>query len=186
MGKIVLTEFLTLDGVMGSPHHWNGPFFDQDVAKYKLDEVMASDALLLGRITYDEFAAAWPGRSDPDGFADRFNSMPKYVVSATLSAPAWNNTHVIHENLREALAQLREEHAGDIVVHGSGTLARTLMTDNLIDEYRLMIHPVVLGGGLKLFPDGATAPGLELVEANPFPNGNVVLTYRPRQLAAAD
>jgi dihydrofolate reductase len=180
MRKLALTEFLTIDGVMEAPHLWNSPFFDEESGAYKLNEVRATDALLLGRVTYEGFAAAWPGRTDEQGFADRFNSIPKYVVSTTLTDPTWNNSHVISDNLVQTVQTLKEEDGQDIVVHGSGTLANSLMAANLIDEYRLMVSPVVLGRGQRLFLEGISAPDLELVDVKSFPRGNVVLTYRSK------
>ncbi len=186
MRKLALTEFLTLDGVMESPHHWNGPFFDEESGAYKLNEIMTTDALLLGRVTYEEFASAWPGRSDEAGFADRFNSIPKYVVSTTLTEPAWNNSHVIADDVLTAIRRLKDEDGQDLVIHGSGTLANSLMAANLIDEYRLMVSPVVVGAGRRLFPDGVIAPGFELVDVKGFSKGNVVLTYRPVAPSSSD
>ena len=180
MRTLALTEFLTIDGVMEDPHLWNAPFFDAESGAYKLNEVLATDALLLGRVTYEGFAAAWPGRTDEQGFADRFNSIPKYVVSTTLTEPAWNNSHVIRDNLIHSVQELKAEDGQDIVIHGSGKLANSLMAANLIDEYRLMVSPVVRGHGRRLFAEGVTAPDLELVNVTSFAKGNVVLTYRPQ------
>jgi dihydrofolate reductase len=179
MRKLALTEFLTIDGVMEAPHLWNAPFFDEESGSYKLNEVRATDALLLGRVTYEGFAAAWPGRSDEQGFADRFNSIPKYVVSTTLTNPTWNNSHVISDDLIHTVQALKNENGQDIVIHGSGKLANSLMAANLIDEYRLMVSPVVLGKGQRLFEDGTSLPNLDLVDVKQFAKGNVVLTYRP-------
>ena len=178
MRKLALTEFLTIDGVMEAPHLWNAHFFDEESGAYKLNEVRATDALLLGRVTYEGFAAAWPGRSDEQGFADRFNSIPKYVVSTTLTNPTWNNSHVISDDLIHAVQALKQEEGQDIVIHGSGKLANSLMAANLIDEYRLMVSPVVLGKGQRLFEDGTSLSNLDLVDVKQFAKGNVVLTYR--------
>lgn len=179
MRKLVLTEFVTINGVMEAPHRWNSAYFDEESFSYKLDELMATDALLLGRVTFDVFAEAWPGRTDEQGFADRFNSIPKYVVSTTLKNPEWNNSHVIRANVVDEIKRLKEENGQDIAVHGSGLLAKTLMAENLIDEYRLMVSPVVVNEGQKLFPDGVATPSFELVDVKAFSKGNVVLTYRP-------
>src|SRR3954453_5748639 len=154
MGRIVVTEFVSLDGVMedpgGSENFKHGGWsFEisrgKEGDKFKVDETMASDALLLGRVTYEGFAEAWPSRDDEAGFADKFNSMPKYVVSSTLTDPEWNNSTVISANLPEEVAKLKEVHEGDIVVHGSARLVQGLLDDDLVDELRLMVFPVVLG-----------------------------------------
>ncbi len=179
MGKIVLTEFVSLDGVMEAPHEWHFPFFDEGAGNYKLEELLATDALLLGRVTYEGFAAAWPEQTDEQGFADRFNSIPKYVVSTTLENPEWNNSKVISDHVADEVTRLRQEPGGDIVIHGSADLANSLMQDNLIDEYRLMVHPIVVGKGKRLFQDGIVAPGLKLVDTKTFSKGIVVLTYVP-------
>jgi dihydrofolate reductase len=190
MRKLVVTEFVSLDGVIedpgGSEKTPLGPWsfaFDRgdDGNKFKLDETMASDALLLGRVTYEGFAAAWPERQDEAGFADKFNSMPKYVVSTTLTDPAWNNSHVIDpDNLVDEVNRLKQEGDGDLVVHGSGTLVQALLDNDLVDEYRLMLFPVVLGQGKKLFQDGSPKTTLKLTSSQPVgPDGVVVLTYVP-------
>jgi dihydrofolate reductase len=187
MGNIVVTEFMTLDGVFEDPGGSEG--FErggwafkyergEDGDGFKLDETMVSDALLLGRVTYEGFAEAWPSREGE--FADKFNGMPKYVVSNTLTDPEWNNSTVIAgDDIAARVAELRQRHDGDIVVHGSGQLARTLLDHNLVDELRLMVFPVLLGAGKRLFEDGAEST-LRLVETKPVgPAGVVVLTYRP-------
>jgi dihydrofolate reductase len=164
MRKVVISQFVTLDGVAEDPggsekmagggwafKYDRGPEGD----KFKFDEVMASDLLLLGRTTYEGFAAAWPGRTDEAGFADKFNSMPKYVVSSTLTDPSWNNSTVIGGDLAKEVSVLKEEGDGDILVNGSLQLCRALFEHDLVDELRLMVFPVVLGGGKKLFDGGA-------------------------------
>lgn len=179
MRKVAITEFISLDGVIEAPHEWHFPFFGDDASQYKLDEVFATDALLLGRVTYEGFAAAWPSMTDEQGFADRFNGMPKYVVSTTLQNPEWNNSHVIRGNLAEELGKLKQEPGQDIVIHGSGKLANSLMAEGLIDEYGLMVHPVVVGKGQRLFADGTSVPALDLVDSRPLGNGVILLTYVP-------
>lgn len=193
MRKIVVTEFLSLDGVMESPHEWHFPFFDEGAQKYKLNEVMNTGALLLGRVTYDGFAAAWPDRGEamagkpeplnPESetvFQDRFNWLPKYVVSDSLIDPSWNNSHVLRgENLMQVLNGLKQEEGKDIVIHGSGQLVNSLMPEGVIDEYRLMVHPIVVGKGQRLFPDGLGATTLRLADVASYDKGIVVLTYAP-------
>ncbi len=179
MRKIVLTEFVTLDGVMEDPHDWHFPYWSDEMAAFKHEETMATDALLLGRVTYEGFAAAWPGRTDDTGYADRLNSIPKYVVSTTLRDPEWSNSHVIRENVTGEIAKLKEADGQDMVIHGSADLARSLMEANLIDEIRLMVHPLVLGTGKRLFEERRFMNFLHLTRTEPMPNGVVVLTYEP-------
>ncbi|MDQ3657779.1 MAG: dihydrofolate reductase family protein [Chloroflexota bacterium] len=179
MRKIALTEFISLDGVIEAPHEWHFQFSGEDAGQYKLDELFATDALLLGRVTYEGFASAWPEMTDEQGFADRFNSIPKYVVSTTLENPEWNNSHVIRGNLAEEIGKLKRESGQDIVIHGSGKLANSLMAEGLIDEYRLMVHPVVVGKGQRLFEDGTALAALDLVDSRPLSNGVILLTYVP-------
>ena len=176
--KLAVTEFLSLDGVMEAPQVWSGSYGNEESGKYKLDEVFATDALLLGRVTYEGFAEAWPGRTDEQGFADRFNSIPKYVATTTLKDLKWNNSTRLEGDLAAAVSELKEEPGGDIVVHGSGDLIQSLMRENLIDEYRLMVFPIILGKGQRLFPEGSEAK-LRLVESKTFSSGVVVLTYGP-------
>jgi dihydrofolate reductase len=145
--------------------------------KFKLDETMSSDALLLGRVTYEGFAAAWPSR---DGeFADKFNAMPKYVVSSTLENPDWNNSTVLKGDVSEEVAKLRQEHDGDIVVHGSAQLAGTLIENDLVDELRLMVFPVVLGSGKRLFADTSDKKPLRLADSRVVGDGVAILVYQP-------
>jgi dihydrofolate reductase len=158
MGKVVATEFISVDGVIEDPGGaedfkyggWSFEFSRGDEGdNFKLEETRAADALLLGRVTYEGFAAAWPSREGE--FADKFNSMPKYVVSSTLKDPEWTNTTVLQGDLGSAIKELRSQHEGDIVVHGSGQLVRALLEEDLLDELRLMTFPVVLGQGKRLF-----------------------------------
>jgi dihydrofolate reductase len=185
MRRIVVTEFISLDGVIEDPggaegtEHggWSFKFNDPDGMKYKLDETMEHDALLLGRVTYEGFAAAWPGMTDEVGFADKMNSMPKYVVSSTLERADWNNSTVLRGDLAEEVRALKEQPGGDILVAGSASLVRGLIAHDLIDEYRLMVFPIVLGGGKRLF-DGATgAPVLKLADVRQLGSGTLILTY---------
>lgn len=181
MRKLIVTEYVTLDGVMEEPGHWSFQFWSEEAAKYKFDELFASDALLLGRVTYEGFAKAWPSMKDEQGFADRMNSMPKYVVSTTLSEGTWNNTQVIKENIVEEISRLKQQPGMDILVAGSAALLQTLMQHNLVDEYKLMVHPIVLGSGKRLFKDRADKLVLQLVDTKVFSSGIVILTYRPVQ-----
>ena len=177
MGKIVVTEFITLNGVVESPQKWSFPYWGDDIAAYKKDELFASGALLLGRTTYEGFSEAWPDRTDEDGFADRINSMPKYVASTTLADPTWNAT-VIEGDVPAAVARLRDEVEGDVMLNGSVTLAATLIDNDLVDEYRLLTYPIVVPEGKRLFAHDADAK-LELVSSTPMASGAVLLTYRP-------
>jgi dihydrofolate reductase len=186
MGRIVVTEFVSLDGVMEDPggsesfKHggWSFAFSRGDEGdKFKLDETTASDALLLGRVTYEGFADAWPSREGE--FADKFNSMPKYVLSSTLQDPDWSNSTVLKGDLAEEVARLKREHDGDIVVHGSAQLAQTLIEDDLVDELRLMVFPVVLGSGKRLFGDTSDKKSLRLVDSKVVGDGVAILTYEP-------
>lgn len=171
MGKLVVTEFVTLDGVMQDPGGAEQATFDRggwafeyergpDGDKFKLDELMAADAQLLGRRTYEGFAAAWPNMSG-DEFSDKMNGMPKYVVSSTLTDPVWNNTTVIGI---DDVAGLKEQHDGDVLVAGSAQLVQGLLERRLVDELRLMVYPVALGEGKRLFADDTDRSAFELVE----------------------
>ncbi|GAC1482548.1 MAG: dihydrofolate reductase family protein [Ktedonobacteraceae bacterium] len=183
MRKIVVSEYVTLDGVMEDPGGggWSFPFWNEEAAKYKFDELFASDALLLGRVTYEGFAKAWPAMKDELGFADRMNSLPKYVVSTTLSEGTWNNTRVIKEHVVEEIAALKQQPGLDILVGGSAELVHTLMRHGLVDEYKLMIHPIVVGKGKRLFKDGIDRRIMKLAETKSFSSGIVILIYRPTQ-----
>jgi dihydrofolate reductase len=184
MGKIVVTEFVSLDGVMEDPggaedFKHGGWSFEinrgEEGDKFKLDEAMEADAILLGRVTFEGFAEAWPSR---DGeFADKFNNMPKYVVSSTLADPDWNNSTVLDGDLAEAVSKLKQDHDGDVVVHGSARLAQALLDQDLVDELRLMVFPVVLGSGKRLFGETADKKPLKLVGSKTVGDGVAVLTY---------
>ena len=186
MGRIVVTEFVSLDGVMEDPggaedFKYGGWTFEiargDEGDKFKLDETMESDALLLGRKTYEGFAAAWPSREGE--FADKFNSMPKYVVSSTLDSPEWSNSTVLKDDPVEAISKLRREHDGEIVVHGSAQLVQTLLEHDLVDELRLMVFPVVLGNGKRLFGDTSDKKPLQLADSKTVGDGVAILTFRP-------
>jgi dihydrofolate reductase len=176
MRRLVVTEYVSLDGVFDEPGEWSFPFWSEEASNFKFDELLASDVQLLGRRTYEGFARAWPTMKDEAGFADRMNSMPKYVVSATLENPTWANTSVIRENIPAAVERLKQEQGGDILVAGSAQLVRTLAEHGLVDEYRFMVHPLVLGSGNRIFRERMV---LTLVETKRFSSGVVVLIYEP-------
>jgi dihydrofolate reductase len=185
MRDIVVSEFVSLDGVIEDPggaegfEHggWTMPYWRDEIGAFKLAELQAADTLLLGRVTYEGFAAAWPGRTDEQGFADKMNSMQKVVVSTTLDAPAWHNTTVAAGDVAAMLAKLKGEAGGDILVAGSGSLVQTLMQHDLVDRYNLLVYPIVLGSGKRLFREGSHKP-LELVETRSYPSGVVLVVYR--------
>jgi dihydrofolate reductase len=186
MGKIIVTEFASLDGVVEDPggaesFKYGGWSFEisrgDEGDRFKLDETMGSEALLLGRTTYEGFADAWPKR---DGeFADKFNTMPKYVVSSTLENPEWTNTTVLKGDVADEVAKLKEQQDGDIVVHGSVQLVQALLENDLVDELRLMVFPVVLGSGKRLFGDTSDKKPLQLVDSKVVGDGVAILVYRP-------
>jgi dihydrofolate reductase len=188
VGKIVVTEFVSLDGVMEDPggaenFKHGGWSFEiargEEGDKFKVDEAFASDALLLGRVTYEGFAEAWPSREGE--FADKFNNMPKYVVSSTLGEPEWNNSTVLRGDIAEEIGKLKQELDGDIVVHGSARLVQTLVEHDLVDEFRLMVYPVVLGSGKRLFGDTSAKKPLRLVDSKVVGDGVAILIYEPAE-----
>jgi dihydrofolate reductase len=189
MRRIVVTEFVTLDGVMEDPggaekFERGGWAFQFDRGpegnKFKVDELFASDAALLGRVTYQGFAAAWPSRTGE--FADKMNGMPKYVVSTTLKQADWNNSMLIKSNILEEISRLKALPGRDILVAGSAQLVQTLMQHDLVDEYRLMVFPVILGKGKRLFNEDSKQHALQLVEAKPVGTAGVLtLIYRPER-----
>jgi dihydrofolate reductase len=191
MGKLVVSEFVTLDGVMEDPGGAEG--FDRggwafrfergpEGDRFKLDEVLEADALLLGRRTYEGFAEAWPSRTDEAGFADKMNAMRKYVVSTTLETAGWNNSTLIAGDVATEVAKLKDQPGGDILVAGSRTLVQTLLRHDLVDELRLMVFPVALGSGKRLFPDAAEMTTFELVETRPA--GAVAILVLRREATA--
>lgn len=177
MRAIVVTEFVSLDGVMEHPA-WTFPYWNDEIARFKGDETDAADALLLGRVTYEGFAAAWPDSEDEG--APYMNSVAKYVVSTTLTSAEWNNTSLIRDDVVETIRQLRAQPGKDILVYGSATLVQTLMQNDLVDRYRLLVYPVVLGAGKRLFHAGTTAT-LKLVSTQSFSSGVVGLIYEPNR-----
>ncbi len=185
MGRIVVTEYISVDGVVEAPSGtedfarvgWiddftRGPEGDE----FKLDETRASDALLLGRVTYEAFASVWP-HVEGD-FADKFNTMPKYVVSSTLEDPEWNNTTVLRGDVVDEVVELKAQYAGDIVVHGSPRLAQALLEHDLVDELRLMVYPVIVGAGKRLFAETSGTKRLQLKEAKTVGGGIHILVYQ--------
>jgi dihydrofolate reductase len=191
MGRIVVTEFVSVDGVMEAPggedFKYPGWSFEFDRGEdgdgFKLDETRASEALLLGRRTYEGFARAWPSREGE--FADMFNSMPKYVVSSTLESPEWNNTTVLDGDVVEEVKKLKQEIDGDIVVHGSAQLVHTLVDNDLVDELRLMVFPVVLGTGKRVFGETSDKKTLRLVDSRTVGEGVPILIFEPAREAKA-
>ena len=191
MRDLIVSEFVTLDGVMeapggeeGHPHTgWVFDFLGKEQEQYKLREVLDADALLLGRVTYEGFSAAWPQRSGE--FADKMNGMPKFVASTTLQDLDWNNSTLIRGDVAEEVAKLKQQDGGPILVAGSRTLVHALMRRGLVDEYRLMIFPVVLGSGRRLFPETPDKTVLDLADTQTFDTGVVVQTYHPRAGSAA-
>jgi dihydrofolate reductase len=186
MGRIVVTEFISLDGVVEDPggaedfKHggWSFEINRGDEGdKFKLDEALNADALLLGRVTYEGFAEAWPSREGE--FADKFNNMPKYVVSSTLEDPEWSNSTVLKGDVVEEVSKLRQGPDGDIVVHGSAQLVQTLVANDLVDELRLMVFPVVLGSGKRLFGDTSDKKSLRLADSKTVGDGVAILVYEP-------
>ena len=193
MGRLVVSEFITLDGVVEAPggeFHpdgktaWVVPHFTEETGAFKLKELHDTDALLLGRATYEQFAKAWPTAADEQGFADRMNSLPKYVASTSLDEPLeWNST-LIKGDISEVVAELKGEYKRDILIAGSAGLVHTLIPLGVIDEYRLMIFPVVLGSGKRLFRDGIASLPLRLVHTAAFTSGVVVHSYEPDRSAS--
>jgi dihydrofolate reductase len=193
MGRIVVTEYISLDGVMQAPgggeeYEHAGWTFEIDRGDegnaFKLDETLQSEALLLGRKTYEGFAAAWPTMQGE--FADKFNSMPKYVVSSTLEEPTWNNSTVLRGNVTDEVTKLREKSGGDVVVHGSAQLVQTLVENDLVDELRLMVFPVVLGTGKRLFGKTSDKKRLGLADAKTVGDGVAILIYQRADKASND
>ena len=186
MRKVIASEFVSLDGVVEDPS-WTFQFGGEEQQRFKYDGLSAADALLLGRVTYEGFSAAWPYMTEQAGeYADMMNGYPKYVVSTTLEQPlGWNNSTLIKGDVAEEVPELKRQPGGDIMVFGSGSLVNKLMHLGLIDEYRLMVFPVVLGSGQRLFGDGTEETVLELVGTDTFDTGVIVLTYRPAEKKAA-
>jgi dihydrofolate reductase len=188
MGSIVVTEFISLDGVIEAPgggedyKHAGWSFeFDRgdDGDKFKYDELVEAEAQLLGRVTYEGFAAAWPTINDDVGFADKMNGMPKYVVSSTLDDPEWNNSTVLNGDVVEEVSKLKDQLDGMILVAGSAQLVQALIENDLVDELRLMVFPVMIGGGKRLFPESKQRKQFKLADTKTFDTGVAVHTYEP-------
>jgi dihydrofolate reductase len=194
MGKIVVTEFMTLDGVIQDPGGsdgtryggWSFRYPTPDGQQFKFNELLNGDAQLLGRVTYEGFAAAWPGMEEQTGeFGRMMNEMPKYVVSTTLGNASWTNTTIIPGDVVNEVNNLKQKYRKDILVSGSATLVGTLRQHDLIDEYHLMVHPIVLGTGKRLFPDGTPPGDLVLVESSLAGPDVLLLVYRPAERHSA-
>jgi dihydrofolate reductase len=186
MGRIVVTEFISLDGVIEAPgggedYRHGGWTFEiergEEGDKFKLEELREAEAQLLGRVTYEGFAAAWPKMEDEAGFAEKMNGMPKYVVSSTLERADWQNTTILSGDPAQSVAALKDEVDGVILVAGSATLVKSLIENDLVDELRLMVFPVLLGEGKRLFPDGEAKHSLKLLEAKTVGDGISLVRY---------
>jgi dihydrofolate reductase len=184
MSRLIVSEFVSLNGIMEAPggeptHPHSGwtfkSIYGEDHYAYKLEELEEAESLLLGRVTYEGFSAAWPGREGP--FAEKINAMPKYVVSSTLTDPEWENTTVLSRDPIGEVAKLRDADAGPIMVNGSAQLVHALCEAGLVDEYRAMVHPVLVADGLRMFPDPAEMLKLRLMHAKAYESGVVLLTY---------
>ncbi|MBD2683430.1 MULTISPECIES: dihydrofolate reductase family protein [Nostoc] len=177
MRKVVVTEFMSLDGVIEEPA-WTAPYWNDDIAQFKDQEQDTSDALLLGRVTYQGFAAAWPNSADVG--ASYMNNVRKYVVSTTLNALEWNNSTLIKDNIVQEITQIKQQSGQNILVYGSAALVQTLIRHELVDLYRLLVYPVVVGKGKHLFQEGTTAT-LKLLESQSFSSGVMALVYEPER-----
>jgi dihydrofolate reductase len=188
MGRLIVSEFISLDGVIEAPggeqslgerSGWSLPYFNDETAQFKLTDLRESDALLMGRVTYQIHAAAWP--SETGEFADRMNGLPKYVVSSTLDTVDWHNARLIRGNIPDEVGKLKQATPRTILIDGGSDLANLLMRHGLIDEYRLLVYPVVVGTGKRLFQDGGPMQALKLIAARTFATGVMALTYQPAE-----
>ncbi|MCM3772358.1 MULTISPECIES: dihydrofolate reductase family protein [Priestia] len=176
MRKIIVSMYLSLDGVIEEPA-WTMPYFNEEVAKFQSDLLFESEALLLGRVTYQGFAATWPSMADEDDFADKMNSMPKFVASTTLEEVEWNAS-LIKGNITEEVSKLKQEPGQNLLIYGSSDLINTLMQHDLIDEYHFMVHPIVLGNGKRLFKDRHDTKSFKLLKTTTTSSGVVILSYQ--------
>ena len=185
MRKVVASEIMSLDGVVESPDKWHFPYFNDEMGEAIAEAMAEADAMLLGRVTYEEFAAFWPsqeGSDEDQEITGYMNNTPKFVVSKTLEEPLeWNNSALIKGNAAEEIAELKQQPGKDISITGSPTLVRSLLEDDLLDELRLMVHPIVVGSGKRLFEDGSDRKALRLVGSKTFSTGVLYLTYQPAQ-----
>jgi dihydrofolate reductase len=180
MRRVVAVELVSVDGVMESPETWAFPYSNEEMEEANASGMSASDALLLGRVTYEALAAFWPKQPGGTPMVDYINSVAKYVVSGSLEEPlGWNNSTLIEGNVAEDIAELKRRPGKDITILGSGALVRSLLRAGLLDELRLMIHPVILGRGKRLFEEGDDRRALELVDSKTFGTGVLYLAYRP-------
>ena len=180
MRRVIAVELVSVDGVMESPEAWAFSYSDVEMEEANAAGMAASDALLLGRVTYEALAAYWPYQPGGTPMVDHINGVAKYVVSGTLEEPLeWNNSTLIKDNVAEGIIELKRRAGEDITILGSGALVRSLLRDGLLDELRLMVHPIVLGGGKRLFEEGGDSKILELVDSKTFSTGVLYLTYRP-------
>lgn len=176
--RVVATTYLTLDGYFDEPGKWSFPFWSDEAAQFKSRELAASDAQLLGRVTYEGFAAAWPTMKETGEFGEKMNTMPKYVASRTLDTATWNAT-IIKGEVADAVRELKKEDGGDLLIGGSGLLIDYLTIHDMIDEYRMMVVPIVLGNGTKRLFNGVPQRTFTLVESLTLPKGVVINTYHP-------
>jgi dihydrofolate reductase len=179
MRKVIAVEFVSLDGVMESPEEWAFSYSNEEMEEANASGMAASDAMLLGRVTYEQMAAYWSNQSGGVPMVDYLNSVPKFVVSTTLDAVEWQNSTLIEGDVAEEIAKLKQQPGKDIAILGSGTLVRSLLQDELLDELRLIIHPIILGSGTRLFENGGDRKALELVDSKTFSTGVLYITYRP-------
>ena len=180
MRKVVAVELVSVDGVVESPEEWAFSYSNDEMEEANASGIASSDALLMGRVTYEQMAAYWPNQPGGTPMVDYINAVPKFVASTTLEGPLeWNNSTLLDENVAEEIAALKRQPGKDITILGSATLVRSLLRDGLLDELGLTVHPIVLGGGKRLFEDGGDRKALELVDSKTFATGVVSLTYRP-------
>jgi dihydrofolate reductase len=185
MGKIIVSEFMSLDGVIEAPETWHFPYISDDMQAFVNADILESDAALLGRVTYEAFAPFWSTLTQNEyGIADKLNTQPKFVVSTTLQKVEWNNSTLIKGNLAAEIAKVKQQISGNIGLTGSATLVQSLMQADLIDEYHLLVHPIVVGKGKRLFKDGMDTAKLKLVKSIPFAGGVIALVYQPADQAS--
>ena len=181
MRKIVAGLFISLDGVVEAPHEWHFPYFNDEMGEAVDSQITAADTMLLGRVTYQEFASYWPHQGSEVVLADYMNTTPKLVVSTTLDRVEWQNSTLIKGNVAEELTKLKQQPGKNISITGSGTLVRSLLRDGVLDELRLLVHPIVVGRGKRLFPDMSERVELKLVDSQTFSTGVLYLTYQQAQ-----